>query len=229
MVDNRLNKILTIIIIIVLIGLFIVLGFWGYDIVQKYYIKNGAEDAVDEFDQKISELDLNEINDNINNVDSNEENNITQNTITNKSSNSNKNSSVKMKYKGFDVVGKIEIPKIKLKYPILSVATVSSMKVSIGIVYGPGPNKVGNTVLMGHNYRNGALFSNNKKLKIGDVVYITDLTGKRLKYVIYNKYITTSTDFDYATRDTNGRREITMESCTDDSKARLILYAKEEK
>ncbi len=234
MVDDRFNKFLTVVIILVLIGLFIVLGFWGYDVVQKYYIKTGAEGAVDEFDQKILELDLNTVNENTNTVSSNEENEIAQNVATNtnssksKSSSGAKTSTVQMKYKGFDVAGKIEIPKTKIKYPILTVATVSSMKVSIGIVYGPGPNKVGNTVLMGHNYRNGALFSNNKKLEVGDVVYITDLTGQRLKYVIYNKYVTTSTDFDYATRDTEGRREITMESCTDDSKERLILYAKEE-
>ena len=123
--------------------------------------------------------------------------------------------------------GKIEIPKIKLKYPVLSVATLSSMKVSIGIIYGPGLNQVGNTVLMGHNYRNGALFSNNSKLNIGDYVYITDMTGKKIRYVIYNKYITATTDFDYAIRNTGGRREISMASCTDDSKSRLIIWAKE--
>ena len=78
-----------------------------------------------------------------------------------------------------------------------------------------------------HNYRNGALFSNNSKLNIGDYVYITDMTGKKIRYVIYNKYITATTDFDYAIRNTEGRREISMASCTDDSKSRLIIWAKE--
>ena len=83
------------------------------------------------------------------------------------------------------------------------------------------------TVLMGHNYRNGALFSNNSKLNIGDYVYITDMTGKKIRYVIYNKYITATTDFDYAIRNTEGRREISMASCTDDSKSRLIIWCHE--
>ena len=226
MVDNRFNKILTIIIVISLIGLFIVMGFWGYDIFQKYYIRNGAEDAVDEFDKKLNERNIDE--NNTTTTDENKSsnaNNLNGNTKSNSAKTSTKKA--QMKYRGFDVAGKIEIPKIKLKYPVLSVATLSSMKVSIGIIYGPGLNQVGNTVLMGHNYRNGALFSNNSKLNIGDYVYITDMTGKKIRYVIYNKYITATTDFDYAIRNTEGRREISMASCTDDSKSRLIIWAKE--
>lgn len=226
MVDNRFNKILTIIIVISLIGLFIVMGFWGYDIFQKYYIRNGAEEAVDEFDKKLNEQNINENNTTTTNENKNTNtNNLNGNTTSNSAKTSTKK--VQMKYRGFDVAGKIEIPKTKLKYPVLSVATLSSMKVSIGIIYGPGLNQVGNTVLMGHNYRNGALFSNNSKLNIGDYVYITDMTGKKIRYVIYNKYITATTDFDYAIRNTEGRREISMASCTDDSKSRLIIWAKE--
>ena len=226
MVDNRFNKILTIIIVISLIGLFIVMGFWGYDIFQKYYIRNGAEEAVDEFDKKLNEQNIDENNTTTTNENKNTNtNNLNGNTKSNSAKTSTKK--VQMKYRGFDVAGKIEIPKIKSKYPVLSVATLSSMKVSIGIIYGPGLNKVGNTVLMGHNYRNGALFSNNSKLNIGDYVYITDMTGKKIRYVIYNKYITATTDFDYAIRNTEGRREISMASCTDDSKSRLIIWAKE--
>ena len=229
MVDNRFNKILTIIIVISLIGLFIVMGFWGYDIFQKYYIRNGAEDVVDEFDKKLNEINEQNIDENSTTTTDENKNSNTNNLNGNTKSNSAKTSTkkVQMKYRGFDVAGKIEIPKIKLKYPVLSVATLSSMKVSIGIIYGPGLNQVGNTVLMGHNYRNGALFSNNSKLNIGDYVYITDMTGKKIRYVIYNKYITATTDFDYAIRNTEGRREISMASCTDDSKSRLIIWAKE--
>ena len=47
------------------------------------------------------------------------------------------------------------------------------------------------------------------------------------EYVIYKKYQTDSNDFSYATRTTNGKREISVSTCTDDSSARLILWAKE--
>ena len=40
-------------------------------------------------------------------------------------------------------------------------------------------------------------------------------------------YQTSSTDFGYAQRDTAGKREVSLSTCTDDVKARLIVCAKE--
>ena len=222
--NNKFDKVLTVLLIIIVVALIVAAGFWGFDIFQKYYINKNANEAVDEFDKKIDELnntDLEVVNDTEN---SNEEN-TTSNSSKKKSSTSTKKAT--MKYKGYDVIGKIEIPKTRVSYPVLAQASVSSMKVSVGVVYGPGLNEIGNTVLMGHNYRNGALFSNNKKLSNGDSIFITDMTGRRLEYKIYNTYITSSTDFDYAVRNTAGKREISLASCTDDSKSRLIIWAKE--
>lgn len=91
-----------------------------------------------------------------------------------------------------------------------------------------GLNEVGNTVIIGHNNRNGLFFSNNKKLNNGDLVYITDLNGSTVTYVIYNKYETTDTDTDYMTRDTNGAREISLSTCTDKGDKRIIIWAKEQ-
>ena len=39
-------------------------------------------------------------------------------------------------------------------------------------------------------------------------------------------YEGSDTESDYMTRDTNGAREISLSTCTDDSKARLIIWAK---
>ena len=64
------------------------------------------------------------------------------------------------------------------------------MNTAVVMQYGPGPNQVGNTVIAGHNYRNGQFFSNNYKLENGDTIYITDNSGTRLQYTIYNKYET---------------------------------------
>ena len=71
------------------------------------------------------------------------------------------------------------------------------------------------------------LFSNNKKIEEGDKIYLTDLSGKKVTYTVYKKYKTSTEDFDYAVRDTNGKREISLSTCTDDSKQRLIIWAKE--
>lgn len=90
-----------------------------------------------------------------------------------------------------------------------------------------GLNEVGNTVIIGHNYRNGTFFGSNKKLSEGDKVYITDLSGKKIEYTIYKKYLTPQEDFSYAQRNTNGAREVTLVTCHSNNKYRLILLAKE--
>ena len=89
----------------------------------------------------------------------------------------------------------------------------------------PGLNKVGNTVIIGHNYRNGAFFGSNKWLDEGDKVYITDDSGNRVEYIIYKKYLTEEKDYSYATRDTNGKREITLVTCHTDNRYRLVILA----
>ena len=93
------------------------------------------------------------------------------------------------------------------------------------MLYGAGINQVGNTVIIGHNYRNGLFFSNNKRLNNGDKIYITDNSKNRLTYTIYNKFETTPEDASFYSRDTNGKPEITLSTCNDDSSKRLILFA----
>lgn len=134
-----------------------------------------------------------------------------------------------VKYNGYTVVGTIEIPSTKIKYPILQDLSKSSIENGIAVMYTTTSNnelnKPGNVVLAGHNYRDGTFFSNNKKLEEGDKIYITDNSGEKVTYVIYNTYVTTPEDFDYATRPTEGRREISLTTCTDDVKSRLIIWA----
>ena len=142
--------------------------------------------------------------------------------------NNNNSNSEGLTYKGFKVAGVIEIPKTKVKYNVLDDPSAKAMEVGITIIYGPGLNQTGNTVLAGHNYRNGTFFSNNNKLSSGDKIYITDLSGKKVTYTIYKKYKTDPNDFSYATRNTNGKREISLTTCTDDSSARIIIWAKED-
>lgn len=71
---------------------------------------------------------------------------------------------------------------------------------------GPGLNQVGNTLIVGHNYRNGTFFSRNDELENGDSIYITDNSGTRIEYEIYNVYTTSSEDVSYMTRETAGKK-----------------------
>ena len=223
MIDKRYNKVLTVVLIIVVVVIFALLGFWGYDTIKRYFQEQDKDVALNEFNNSI-------IIGGGNGTSQNEANETGNFTIAgNEVANNNTGSSNKVvTYKGFTVMGKIEIPAIELEYPVLERATKLSLEQSVGIMTGPGLNKVGNTVIAGHNYRNGTFFSRNKELKEEDLIYITDTDGNRVKYTIYNIYYTSSEDADYITRDTAGKREITLTTCTDDSKNRLIIWAKED-
>lgn len=224
MLNSKYNKILTVILVIVVVVIFGLLGFWGYQTYKKYFLEKDIDTALEEFNQTITNTSNNKKNEftgsdiiNFTAID---------NGVSNTSTSGNSTSDV-VTYEGFTVVGRMEIPKIDLDLPVLERATKNSLEKSIGILTGPGLNKVGNTIIVGHNYRNGTFFSRNSELKNGDEIYITDTTGTRIEYKIYNIYTTSSEDSEYITRDTAGKREISLSTCTDDSNYRLVIWASE--
>ncbi len=230
--EKKFNKVLTGILVVVVVGIVLVGAVFGRSIVEKIIQNKEAENAVNEFDQRVTARRASSTGQQTNTT--NETDNLTfdpslfANSATTENAGDN-GVGAKQTYKGYAVAGKIEIPKTKLNMVVLDRSTKESMEVAVGIAYGPGLNKVGNTVILGHNYRNNSFFSNNDKIEEGDPIYITDSeTGTRVKYVVYNKYVAGSDEFDYATRDTAGKREISLSTCTDDVKSRLIIWAKEE-
>lgn len=123
---------------------------------------------------------------------------------------------------------KIQIPRTGVNLTVYSEMTVSNMERGVSILSTDnGLNQPGNTVISGHNYVNGRLFSNNHKIQVGDIIYITDSTGQKIAYSVYHKYLTTPNDANYMIRDTGGAREISLTTCTNDSSQRLIIFAKE--
>lgn len=231
MLNSKYSKVLTIILIIAIVIIVGLLVFIGIDWYKAYTVGKDTQNSLDQFNSYIENNQNNDNNANFeNNIDNNniieEPNN--NNIIEEPSDNNNNSNSEGLTYKGFKVAGVIEIPKTKVKYNVLDDPSAKAMEVGITIIYGPGLNQTGNTVLAGHNYRNGTFFSNNNKLSSGDKIYITDLSGKKVSYTIYKKYKTDPNDFSYATRNTNGKREISLTTCTDDSSARIIIWAKED-
>lgn len=133
------------------------------------------------------------------------------------------------------VVGTVNIPKINVKYPIFDGETDSAqetealLKISPTKFWGPEPNEVGNFCIVGHNYRNKKFFSKVPTLTTGDIVEVTDLSGKTINYRVYNKYQVDPTDVSCTTQLTNGNKEVTLITCTDDSKYRVVVKAREVK
>ena len=222
--ESKYSKFLTVILIIVVIGVFGLLGYLGIDVYKKFANKKEVAQVLDEYDNTLNTSSGTTTGTNSNvempDVIAEPSNTIGGETGT---------QSTQVKYKGYNVEGKIEIPAIDLEYPILEKTTPTSIEAAVAIMYSAnGLNQPGNTVIAGHNYRNGDFFGNNDKLKLGDKVYITDNSGTKIKYTIYNIYETSPDDSDFIRRETNGKREISLSTCTDNSKARLIIWAVEE-
>lgn len=222
MFESKYSKVLTVILVIVIIAIVGLLGFLAYDYYQNYVITKDTSDFVDNFQGDVTD---GEATDGNNTEDSDNTNPFDQIKDADTASSS---SSKKQTYKGFGVLGTMEIPATNFKYPVLEKVTKKSIETAVAFLYGAGLNQPGNSVIIGHNYRNGLFFSNNKKLNIGDKIYITDNDGNKLTYTIYNKFETTPEDTSFYQRDTGGKPEVTLSTCTDDSSARLIIFAKAE-
>ncbi len=127
----------------------------------------------------------------------------------------------------FFVIGSIEIPSIRINYPILSDTNDELLKIAPCRFYGPYPNKEGNLCIAAHNYDDNRFFSNLFKLKIGDKINIYDSTSSLTIYYIYDKFEITKNDTTCTSQDTNGKKEITLVTCNNFNNNRLIIKAKE--
>ncbi|MBR6033272.1 MAG: sortase [Clostridia bacterium] len=244
MSSNKFGVVLTVIIIVAIIGIIGLLIFLGIETFNKYKLEQEAKQGVEQFDQAIANRPNTNTNTNIdenliialendtveNETIANPFENLPEETKTTETKNNdNEDSGNKVQYfKGFVQKGTISIPRTGLNCPILEKASKKAIEVAVGIQVGPGLNEVGNTVIAGHNYRNGLFFSDNKHIEIGDKIYIKDTSGRTVTYLVYNKFETTPEDVSYINKDTNGKREITLYTCNDDSSKRIIIEAREQ-
>lgn len=132
----------------------------------------------------------------------------------------------------YATVATVNIPKIGVQYPILDGETDSVeeteklLKMSPVKFWGPEPNEVGNFCIVGHNYRDTRFFSKVPTLENGDLIEITDLSGKTINYQVYNKYQVVPEDTSCTSQLTEGKKEITLITCTNDNKLRVIVKAR---
>lgn len=123
-------------------------------------------------------------------------------------------------------IGVINIPSINVNYPILSTYTDELLKIAPCKFHGPNPNEVGNLCIAGHNYKNSKFFSKVPTLELGDKIEITDLSGRMLTYTVYDKFIVNPDELECTSQLTNGKKEITLITCTNDNKQRHIIKAR---
>ncbi|MBQ9658625.1 MAG: sortase [Clostridia bacterium] len=134
---------------------------------------------------------------------------------------------------GYKVIGIVKIPKINLEYPILDLDTYNPeetkepMKISIVKYWGGKVNELGNLSIAGHNNYDGTMFGKTKKMQVNDLIELTDLTGNTIQYKIYNKFVTEPNDVTILETKDKTIREVTLITCTNGNRERLILKARE--
>lgn len=224
MFESKYSKILTVILVIVIILIIVLLGFLAFDYIKKYNITKQASDFVEDYQGDINTGEQNVVENNSENVT------LDNTSETPMGTTGTSGTSTKKKWYNYTVVGTMKIPAINLEYPIVEEVTGPALEKALVALYPSGDNLnlPGNTVVIGHNYRNGTFFSNIKKLSNGAKIYVIDYRGKSLTYEVYNKFETSSTDTSFYNRNTNGLAELTLSTCTDASNdQRTIIFAKQ--
>lgn len=221
--ERRYSRFLTVLLIIIIVAVIGLGGYLGYTYYKNYRTVEDANKFVATFVEDIDDTKSTE-----NAVSGENTGSIAENVET---AVTTSGSTVKT-YKGFNVIGSIEIPKTNVNCPIFEdPPTTKKLELAVSALYPryAEVNKPGNVVIVGHNYRNGLFFSNNKKLVNGDKINITDLNGKKVTYTVYNVFQTDQNNTEFYNRDTDGAMEITLSTCTDASNdQRIIVLARAE-
>lgn len=123
----------------------------------------------------------------------------------------------------------IRIPRLEINYPVISETSEELLKISINKYWGPAPNEVGNYCVVGHNYKSKKMFGRLSEVVNGDIVELEGIDGKVVKYSVYDKYTVDPTDTRCTSQLTNGRREVTLITCTNYGTQRLVVKAREVK
>lgn len=126
------------------------------------------------------------------------------------------------------IIGEINIPKINLSYPIFSSYSDNLLKFSVCKFSGPNPGESGNLCIVGHNYNNDMFFSNLSFLNNNDKIYIINNKKEIIAYSVYKIYETSPDDLSYVLQNKICISELTLITCNNSNKQRIIVKAKKE-
>ncbi len=125
--------------------------------------------------------------------------------------------------KSYESEAIFEYPKLGIKYPILTDDSEASLKISLCKFWGPSPNTEGNYVIVGHNYKSGKMFGKLYQAQNGDNVTLKDYYGNEVVYKVYDMYTVNPTDLGCTSQMTNGKKELTLITCTEYGQKRRVI------
>ena len=194
------EKVLNAFIVLIIISLYVAVAMFLYSNFRERKRQELANGIIDKVDEEISKND--------------EDNKVTEAVVN---------------YDGYKytVLGKIKIRKINLYQPILKENTKGAYNTALVKMSGPNLNEFGNVAIGGHNFMRGNYFIKINRLVNNDVVEITDLSGRTIKYYVYEYGITSADDASYlAQPDNENERIVTLVTCTKGGKQRYYVKAR---
>lgn len=132
--EKKYDNILTVILVIAIAATLVLTGFWIYDTYTKNKVDKDALAAIEEFNNQIAQNQQDTIEEP--EEEPVEEPTQTEETPAN-NNNSGSTSNSASKYKNFTILGEIQIPKTKVKYPVLQEITPKALNVAVSKLYGP--------------------------------------------------------------------------------------------
>lgn len=126
MFNSKFNTLLTVLLIVAIIAIIGLMGYFGYSVFNKYNIETGAKDAVDAFENTTIKKPIQ------NTIEEPNANDIVIGGVSEEPKPTDQNQSGgRTQYHGYDVLGTISIPAIKIEYPILAKVTTQSLKLAV--------------------------------------------------------------------------------------------------
>lgn len=135
----------------------------------------------------------------------------------------------KVSYGGFKytILGKLTIKKINIYQPILKENTAGAYNTALVKMAGPNLNENGNVSIGGHNFMRGNYFIKINRLVKNDIVTVTDLSGRKLNYYVYEYGVVDKNLASYlAQPDNKNEKIVTLVTCTKGGKERYYVKAR---
>ena len=128
------------------------------------------------------------------------------------------------------IIGIIEIPKLNISYPVFNELTDELLKISPCKFYGNLPYSSNsndlNLCIAGHNYDNDKFFSNIGELNTNDEIILYDNLNNQFVYTVIKNYEVKYNDLSPIYNNYSNSYELTLVTCNNFNKNRIIIKAK---
>lgn len=119
----------------------------------------------------------------------------------------------------------IEIPTLKINYPVFNEFSEELLSLSPCKFSGPNLDDFGNISIAGHNLENHTFFSDLNKIQNDDSIFLISSSGKKFEYKVYRTYETESEDLTPIEENFIDKKELTLVTCNNTNKKRFIVKA----